>query len=104
MTGRLEPNASQPLSDVRVLAIEQYGAGPFATMVLADLGADVIKIEVPGRGDIGRSVPPWAGDDDSLFFQSLNRGKRSVALDLKDHRGRRLFTRLVANADAVFSN
>lgn len=104
MTGRLEPNASQPLSDVRVLAIEQYGAGPFATMVLADLGADVIKIEVPGRGDIGRSVPPWAGDDDSLFFQSLNRGKRSVALDLKDPRGRRLFTRLVANADAVFSN
>ena len=75
MTVRLEPNASQPLSDVRVLAIEQYGAGPFATMVLADLGADVIKIEVPGRGDIGRSVPPWAGDDDSLFFQSLNRAE-----------------------------
>ena len=100
----VQPTASQPLNDVRVLAIEQYGAGPFATMVLADLGAEVIKIEVPGRGDIGRAVPPWAGDDDSLFFQSLNRGKRSVALDLKDPRGRTLFTRLVARSDAVFSN
>lgn len=104
MTVLPEPTASQPLSDVRVLAIEQYGAGPFATMVLADLGAEVIKIEVPGSGDIGRSVPPWAGDGDSLFFQSLNRGKRSVALDLKDPRGRELFSRLVAKSDAVFSN
>ena len=104
MTALPQPTASQPLSDVRVLAIEQYGAGPFATMVLADLGAEVIKIEVPGRGDIGRSVPPWTGADDSLFFQSLNRGKRSVALDLKDPRGRELFSRLVAKSDAVFSN
>jgi len=102
-TGR-EPTAEQPLRDVRVLAIEQYGAGPFATMVLADLGAEVIKIEVPGHGDIGRSVPPWTGVDDSLFFQSLNRGKGSVVLDLKDPRGRDVFTRLVARSDAVFSN
>ncbi|HZJ08554.1 MAG TPA: CoA transferase, partial [Trueperaceae bacterium] len=51
-----------------------------------------------------RSVPPWSADDDSLFFQSLNRGKRSVALDLKDPRGREAFTRLVAKSDAVFSN
>lgn len=104
MTLPPQPSASQPLSDLRVLAIEQYGAGPFATMVLADLGADVIKIEVPGLGDIGRSVPPWTGDHDSLFFQSLNRGKRSIALDLKDERGRELFARLVAKSDAVFSN
>jgi crotonobetainyl-CoA:carnitine CoA-transferase CaiB-like acyl-CoA transferase len=93
-----------PLRGVRILAIEQYGAGPFATMVLADLGAEVIKIEVPGHGDIGRSVPPWTGEDDSLFFQSLNRGKSSVVIDLKDPRGRDVFTRLVSNADAVFSN
>jgi len=98
------PTAALPLLGVRILAIEQYGAGPFATMVLADLGAEVIKIEVPGHGDIGRSVPPWTGVDDSLFFQSLNRGKSSVVIDLKDPRGREVFTRLVANSDAVFSN
>ena len=98
------PTAALPLRGVRILAIEQYGAGPFATMVLADLGAEVIKIEVPGSGDIGRSVPPWTGTDDSLFFQSLNRGKSSVVIDLKDPRGREVFTRLVANSDAVFSN
>ncbi len=98
------PVAALPLSDIRVLAVEQYGAGPFATMVLADLGAEVIKIEVPGHGDIGRSVPPWAQDADSLFFQSLNRNKRSVTLDLKDPRGREVFTRLVERSDAVFSN
>lgn len=98
------PTASQPLRGVRVLAIEQYGAGPFATMVLADLGAEVIKIEPPGLGEIGRSVPPWTQDGDSLFFQSLNRGKKSVVIDLKDPRGRDVFTRLVANSDAVFSN
>ncbi|HLU82206.1 MAG TPA: CoA transferase [Trueperaceae bacterium] len=98
------PTGALPLRGVRILAIEQYGAGPFATMVLADLGAEVIKIEVPGNGDIGRSVPPWTGEDDSLFFQSLNRGKSSVVIDLKEPRGREVFTRLVANSDAVFSN
>lgn len=103
-SGATSPTATQPLIGMRVLAVEQYGAGPFATMVLADLGAEVIKIEMPGHGDIGRSVPPWTQGDDSLFFQSLNRNKRSVALDLKDPRGRELFTRLVARSDAVFSN
>jgi crotonobetainyl-CoA:carnitine CoA-transferase CaiB-like acyl-CoA transferase len=98
------PSAGLPLAGIRILAIEQYGAGPFGTMVLADLGADVIKIEPPGGGDIGRRVPPYLATDDSLFFQSLNRGKRSVVLDLKDPRGRELFTRLVARSDAVFSN
>lgn len=101
---RAQPTASQPLRGIRILAVEQYGAGPFATMVLADLGAEVIKIEMPGHGDIGRSVPPWTTEYDSLFFQSLNRGKRSVALNLKDPRGYELFTRLVTHADAVFSN
>ncbi|MBX3142989.1 MAG: CoA transferase [Trueperaceae bacterium] len=102
--GATSPTPTQPLIGIRVLAVEQYGAGPFATMVLADLGAEVIKIEMPGHGDIGRSVPPWTQGDDSLFFQSLNRNKRSVALDLKDPRGREVFTRLVAHSDAVFSN
>ncbi len=102
--GNPVPSASSPLSGVRVLAIEQYGAGPFATMVLADLGAEVIKIESPSGGDIGRRVPPWTAQSDSLFFQSLNRGKRSVALDLKHPDGLRLFHRMVARSDVIFSN
>jgi len=93
-----------PLSDVRVLAIEQYGAGPYATMVLGDLGADVIKVEPPGAGDVGRAVPPYTEPGDSLFFQSLNRGKRSVALDLKKPEAKAVFHRLVAGVDVVFSN
>jgi len=98
------PTAARPLAGLRVLAVEQYGAGPYATLVLADLGAEVIKIEPPLRGDVGRAVPPWAEGDDSLFFQSLNRGKRSVALDLKHPDGRALFERLVARVDVVFAN
>ena len=80
---RTRPTAERQMAGMRVLAIEQYGAGPYATMVLADLGAEVIKIEPPRGGDIGRRVPPFTGDHDSLFFQSLNRNKRSVVLDLK---------------------
>jgi crotonobetainyl-CoA:carnitine CoA-transferase CaiB-like acyl-CoA transferase len=94
-----------PLAGVRILAIEQYGAGPFGSLHLADLGADVIKIEDPaGDGDVGRSVPPYAGDHDSLFFQSLNRNKRSITLDLANPSGRAVFESLVGHADAVFSN
>ena len=95
----------RPLSDVRIVAIEQYGAGPFGTLQLAELGADVIKVEDPSSGgDIGRYVPPDARDADSLFFQSFNHGKRSVALDLRNHAGREVFERLVERSDAVFSN
>lgn len=98
------PTADRPLADVRVLAVEQYGAGPYATMVLADLGAEVIKIESPAGGDVGRTVPPFADGADSLFFQSLNRNKRSVALDLKHPEGRALFEAMVRRADVVFAN
>jgi len=94
-----------PLADLRVVAVEQFGAGPFGTMQLADLGADVIKIEDPAvGGDVGRYVPPFAQDGNSLFFESFNRGKRSVALDLREPGGRRAFEALVRDADAVFSN
>lgn len=93
-----------PLTGVRILAIEQYGAGPYATMVLADLGAEVIKIEQPGGGDIGRAVPPWTTGSDSLFFQSLNRGKKSLVLDIKNSQGKEVLHRLVAGADVVFAN
>jgi crotonobetainyl-CoA:carnitine CoA-transferase CaiB-like acyl-CoA transferase len=96
---------SGPFGDVRVLAVEQFGAGPFGTMQLADLGADVIKIEDPSTGgDVSRYVPPFQSGTDSLFFESFNRNKRSIALDLKHPEGRGVFEELVGHADAVLSN
>ena len=100
------PPLPLPLAGVRILAVEQFGAGPFATTLLADLGADVVKIEDPRTGgDSARTTPPLTlGEGDGLYFQSLNRNKRSVALDLEDPRGRTVFHRLAARADAVFTN
>jgi crotonobetainyl-CoA:carnitine CoA-transferase CaiB-like acyl-CoA transferase len=97
---------SLPLEGVRVLAVEQYGAGPFGTQHLADLGAEVIKVEnFKDGGDIGRSVGPhFFGPGDSHFFQAFNRNKRSLALDLKHPDGRAVFLALVARCDAVFDN
>ena len=95
-----------PLAGLRVIAVEQYGAGPFGTMQLADLGADVIKIENPtDGGDMGRHVGPYfVGPGDSHFYQSLNRNKRSLTLDLKRPRSRGVLERLVAGSDAVLNN
>jgi crotonobetainyl-CoA:carnitine CoA-transferase CaiB-like acyl-CoA transferase len=94
-----------PLAGVRIVAVEQYGAGPFGTLYLADLGADVIKIEDPSvGGDVSRYIPPGRVGTDSLFFEAFNRGKRSLALDLKSVAGRAVLERLVARSDAVFSN
>jgi crotonobetainyl-CoA:carnitine CoA-transferase CaiB-like acyl-CoA transferase len=94
-----------PLTGLRVVAIEQFGAGPFGTLLLADLGAEVIKIEDPATGgDVARSVPPGAERGSSLYFEALNRGKRSIALDLTSPAGREVFSRLVATADAVYNN
>jgi crotonobetainyl-CoA:carnitine CoA-transferase CaiB-like acyl-CoA transferase len=94
-----------PLAGVRILSIEQFGAGPFATLYLADMGADVIKIEDPHTGgDVARTVPPMSEGTDSLYFEAFNRGKRSIVLDLKHPEGRAVFERLVASADAVFNN
>jgi crotonobetainyl-CoA:carnitine CoA-transferase CaiB-like acyl-CoA transferase len=94
-----------PLEGVRVVAIEQFGAGPWATLQLADLGAEIIKIEDPGSdGDVGRYVPPFQEGQDSLFFETFNRGKKSVALDMRSAEGRAAFHDLVRASDAVFSN
>jgi crotonobetainyl-CoA:carnitine CoA-transferase CaiB-like acyl-CoA transferase len=94
-----------PLADIRIVAVEQYGAGPWGTMQLADLGAEVIKIEDPSvGGDVGRHVHPYQEGESSLFFETFNRNKRSVSLDLRHGDARAVFEDLVAGADAVFSN
>jgi crotonobetainyl-CoA:carnitine CoA-transferase CaiB-like acyl-CoA transferase len=94
-----------PLENVRVLAISQFGAGPFCTLNLADMGAEVIKIEDPSTGgDVSRFVPPYRNDGDSLYFQSWNRNKKSVTLNLRHEEGRRIFRDLAKVADAVFNN
>jgi crotonobetainyl-CoA:carnitine CoA-transferase CaiB-like acyl-CoA transferase len=94
-----------PLAGVRVLSFEQFGAGPWATLQLADLGADVIKVEDPAHGgDVGRTVPPFRAGDTSLFFEAFNRGKRSITLDLRQEEGRAVLHDLVGEIDVVFSN
>ncbi|MEO6517553.1 MAG: CoA transferase [Pseudoxanthomonas sp.] len=94
-----------PLQGLRILAVEQYGAGPYGSMHLADLGAEVIKIESPPGGDVSRGTGPYfLGEGDSLFFQTFNLNKRSLRLDLKAAEGREVFERLVGTADAVLNN
>lgn len=94
-----------PLEGVRILAVEQFGAGPWATLQLSDMGADVIKIEDPTTGgDVGRTVPPYQEGEDSLFFESFNRGKRSLTLDLRHPDAQNVLHDLVRTSSAVFSN
>ena len=94
-----------PLADVRIVAIEQFGAGPWGTLQLADLGAEIVKIEDPrSAGDVGRYVPPFQEGEDSLFFEAFNRGKRSVSLDLRHPEARAVFHDLVRVCDGVYSN
>ncbi len=92
-----------PLDGVRVLDLTWVLAGPFASMVLCDLGADVIKVERPGIGDVARRTAPIVNGESCYFF-SVNRGKRSLTLDLKSERGRDVFLRLVEKADVVMEN
>ena len=94
-----------PLAGVRIVSVEQYGAGPFGSSYLADMGAEVIKIEAPGTGDSSRqSGPPFLGENDSHFFQTFNRSKSSVTLNLKHPDGARILRELAATADAVMNN
>src|SRR5215469_4821450 len=99
-------SAPKPLSGTRILSLEQFGAGPYGTMVLADLGAEVIKIENPAiGGDPARYTGPGLlGEGDSQYFQTWNMNKRSVTLDIKSVSGRASFLHLVAQADAVVNN
>jgi crotonobetainyl-CoA:carnitine CoA-transferase CaiB-like acyl-CoA transferase len=96
----------KPLEGVRILAIEQFGAGPYGTTFLSDLGAEVIKIEnAASGGDPARYTGPWLlGAADSEYFQSWNSGKSSITLDLKSETGRQALEALVAESDAVVNN
>jgi crotonobetainyl-CoA:carnitine CoA-transferase CaiB-like acyl-CoA transferase len=95
----------RPLEDIRIVAVEQYGAGPFGSLQLADLGAEVIKVEdARTGGDIGRYVPPFQEGEDSLFYESFNRNKRSISLDLANPAGQQVLKDLVRVSDAVYSN
>jgi crotonobetainyl-CoA:carnitine CoA-transferase CaiB-like acyl-CoA transferase len=98
-------DARLPLADIRILAVEQYGAGPWGTLQLSDLGADVVKVEDPASaGDVGRYVPPFQEGEDSLFFETFNRGKRSISLDLRHPGAREVLHDLVRVCDGVYSN
>jgi crotonobetainyl-CoA:carnitine CoA-transferase CaiB-like acyl-CoA transferase len=93
-----------PLEGLRVLDLSRVLAGPYATMALADLGADVIKVEHPERGDDTRQWgPPFAGGE-SAYFLSINRNKRSIGVDIKSEEGLRRIKRLAADADVVIEN
>jgi crotonobetainyl-CoA:carnitine CoA-transferase CaiB-like acyl-CoA transferase len=95
-----------PLDGVTILAVEQYGAGPFGSMLLADLGAEVIKIENPGEGgEMSRRVGPhFHPEGDSQFYQAFNRNKRSIGIDLKQPEGQAVFRSLARHADAIYDN
>ena len=88
-------SAHRPLDDIRVLAIEQIMSGPYGSMLLADMGAEVIKIERPGRGDPSRNMGPFfkneEGEVNTGSFLRLNRNKKSLTLDLKNERGKEIF-------------
>ena len=97
----------RPLSGVRVTGLEQYIAGPYCTMLLADSGAEVIKIERPGGGDPRRQMPPFAEKDGrkkGAGFMGYNRNKKSLCLNLRDPKGQEVFRKLVASSDVVVEN
>ncbi|MCB2107261.1 MAG: CoA transferase [Rhodobacteraceae bacterium] len=95
-----------PLKGVRVLTMDQYGAAPYCTMIMADMGADVIKIENPATGgDFARDTGPYfLGEHDSLYYQCFNLNKRSLTLDVKSPDGRDVLHKLVETADALIHN
>src|SRR5262245_37484622 len=92
-----------PLDGIRVVDLTRVLAGPYCTMMLGDMGADVIKIEEPGHGDEIRGWAPFFGDT-SLYFTGVNRNKRSVALDLRSQEGAEALGRLLRTADVLIEN
>ena len=97
----------RPLTGIRVIALEQYMAGPYCSMLLADAGAEVIKIERPGVGDPRRSIPPFVEKDGvkkAGGFMAYNRNKKSLALNIRNDEGKKIYQALVKNADVVVEN
>ena len=101
MTNNTHPPG--PLAGIRVLDLTWVLAGPYAAMILCDLGAEVVKVERPPHGDVARTTGPFVNNE-SMYFQSVNRGKRSISIDLRSDEGRDLFLRLVDRADVVMEN
>src|ERR687895_665568 len=100
----MEDGPKLPLAGVKVLDLSRVLAGPYATMVLGDLGADVLKVERPGSGDDTRRWgPPFAGED-AAYFWSVNRNRRSLTLDLSDPEGAAIVRCLARHADVVVEN
>src|SRR5208337_442232 len=94
----------QPLDDIRIIDLTHYVNGPYATMLLSYLGADVIKVESPNWGDGIRSVYRPVGQSSGVPFALMNSNKRSITLNLKSDEGKEIFKRLVKNADVVVEN
>ncbi|MGO4886521.1 CaiB/BaiF CoA transferase family protein [Anaerobacillus sp. MEB173] len=92
------------LSGVKILDLTHFLSGPYCTMLIADLGGDVIKIENPNKPDSARNVPPHFIEEESVYFLSLNRGKKSVTIDLTTDEGLKQFYQLVKDADVVIDN
>jgi crotonobetainyl-CoA:carnitine CoA-transferase CaiB-like acyl-CoA transferase len=95
--------ADQPLKGIRVLDLTRVLAGPYCAMLLGDMGAEVIKVEEPGKGDDTRGWPPFAGGE-STYFMSVNRNKKSVTLNLKAPEGRELLKKLAKKSDVLLEN
>jgi len=91
------------LSGIRVLDLSRVLAGPFCTMLLGDMGAEIIKIEVPGQGDDSRRYPPFIGEE-SAYFMNLNRNKKSIVLNLKESGAKEIFLDLIKRSDVILEN
>jgi len=100
MTSKTEGGA---LNGIRILDLTRVLAGPFCTMLLGDMGAEIIKIEVPGQGDDSRRYPPFIGEE-SAYFMNLNRNKKSMVLNLKHPKAKAIFLDLVERSDVVIEN
>ena len=94
----------QPLSGIRILDLSRLLPGAYASQMMADLGADVVKVEEPGTGDYGRFMPPHGPGGMSLYFVAINRNKRSITINLKTEQGREIFQRMVRQADVVLES
>ena len=94
---------SSPIDGIRVLDLSRILSGPFCTMLLADLGAEVVKVEMPGQGDPSRNVGPMVGYDSASFI-SVNRGKKSITLDLNSEDGQKIFRELIPHFDVLVEN